>query len=331
MKPYRADFESDMRKLVTSELEKKKVKYNDSDDVHKLFLRYYTFLEKYIFPQKRKVYLSKELQNNLDTKPERIQAAVKKLAEWAENGVDINCFQGRGLYGSGARDYQNSLYEIVHLHLSAKSTDERPVIKKNGFAKASDHLLYAKFTDDSAYFIDIVKHPEAIRDGGPIVTEWTSKHQFEILVNNWPNVEKHGMFEGMEPCDSEGNPININDETIAELVRNGIMFPISIGKNMYFPTPGIVSTGDSSMAVLRSNQICNQYKLAQKLFDENDEKICRELLSLCVKHGAKVRFPFSFHLTFFQGLNYPVVFEEKNGFAWDYHSDKWYSTKQHDC
>lgn len=331
MKPYRADFESDMRKLAISELEKKRIKYKESDDVFELFLRFYTFLDRYIIPQKRKVYLSKELQNGLGTKPEGIQEAVKKLAEWAESGVDINCFQGRGLYGSGARDYQNSLYGIVHLHLSARSTDKCPVIKKNGFAKPSDHLLYAKFTDEAAYFIDVVKHPEAIRNGGPIVTDWTSKRQFEILVSNWPDLEKHGMIAGMEPCDPEGNPIDIDDKTIAELVRNGITFPISIGKNTYFPTPGIVSSGDSCMAVLRANRICNQYKLAQKRFDESADEICQKLSLICVMSGAKIYFPFSFRLTFFQGYNCPVIFEEKNGFIWNYQSNKWYSTKHQEC
>lgn len=121
-----------LRENTVATLERYKVHYKDKDDLNTLLIRLYTFWEKYILPRKRVVLISEELAAQLGSFPESVTVAVDKMREWIENGVDINCFQGRGLYGKGNRDYQNMLYGIVHLHLSANKDDLVPIIKKMG-------------------------------------------------------------------------------------------------------------------------------------------------------------------------------------------------------
>lgn len=130
------DFQADLRRFALEQLEHYGVKYRKKDDLTTLLIKLYTFFEKYIVPREREVLMARELEEKLPRLPPSVREALDKLAELVRGGVDVNCFQSRGLYGQGSRDYQNMLYGIVHLHLSAKETDTEPVVKEGKrFAK----------------------------------------------------------------------------------------------------------------------------------------------------------------------------------------------------
>ena len=122
------DFRQDLRMWAVNELGKYGVRYKEKDNLQMLLVKLYTFLAKYIAPYKRTVQLSNELKEKLPGLPEDVRDALGKMEQWICEGVDINCFQGRGLYGGGSRDYQNMLYGIVHLHLSAKKENASPAV-----------------------------------------------------------------------------------------------------------------------------------------------------------------------------------------------------------
>ena len=149
------------------------IKYKGNDSLEQLLIKLYTFYRKYIVPKKRTVYLAVELSTKLSSLPVTTQKSVKKLSEWITDGVDINGSQSSGLYGQGSRDYQNMLYGVVHLHLSADENDVHPIIKKDRFAKRGKYLLFALFKTDAAYFIDIQPHPSALTSNNTSATEWT--------------------------------------------------------------------------------------------------------------------------------------------------------------
>ena len=142
--------ENDLRDIAINLLNSAGVYYKEKDDANRLLIRYYTFCEKYVFPKKRSVYLSKELQSKIGSFPKHVYDPMIKIQQWVETGEDINCFQSKGLYGKGSRDYQNALYGVIHLHLSASKDDAKPVIQSDGFSKRSEYLLFAKFRDDAA-------------------------------------------------------------------------------------------------------------------------------------------------------------------------------------
>lgn len=178
------NYENDLREIALNLLDSAGVYYKSKDDTNRLVIRYYTFCEKYVFPTRRAVYVSEELQSKIGTLPLAIRAALIKMQQWVEAGEDINCFQSKGLYGKGSRDYQNALYGVIHLHLSASKDDAKPVILNDRFSKRSEYLLFAKFKNDAAYFIDVLHHPEILTPNNQAGIEWTSSTILLILENN---------------------------------------------------------------------------------------------------------------------------------------------------
>ncbi|MGN0351081.1 MAG: hypothetical protein ACI4ES_05460, partial [Roseburia sp.] len=249
---------------------------------------------------------------------------MEKMVEWIKNGVDINCFQGRGLYGEGNRDYQNMLYGIVHLHLSAKEDDVLPVVKKDGFAKPGKYLLYALFKGDNAYLVDIGIHPEPQKKGGCNAVEWTSKELLRIILNNWPGLLEDNKIEGMSLCDEKGNPIEIDDQTISLLMSNHVNTFVNINNTLYLPGMGVVGSGDSLKAVFDADRMVRRVQMAQKYFEENSDSISIMFENVLKKYGKQVPTKFDIHFDYVPVLEKFVIIDRISGVACDDQGRKTY-------
>ena len=318
------DFEADLRETAIETLETYHVKYKKSDDLHTLLVRLYTFWEKYISPQKRNVLISKELSENLATYPQSVQSAFRKMVEWTEAGIDINCFQSRGLYGQGARDYQNMIYGVVHLHLSAKKEDKRPIIKKDGFAKPGQYLLFAHFDNANAYFIKILEHPQALGTDGNIATEWISKDILYIMEHNWPGLLADRKINGMSLCDSDGNPIELDDKAIATLTSNHINTFFRADSSLYAPEGGIVGSGDNMKAVMSANRALKDVILAQRFYENNMMKLCAMFENVLEKCSMQISANFNIHYDYIDELEQFMIVERNSGVVYDYRQNKSY-------
>ncbi len=318
------DFKADLRIATVEILEKNHVKYKKTDDLHALLIRLNTFWEKYITPYKREVFVSEELSKGLGTYPQFVQAAFAKMIEWVKNGVDINCFQSRGLYGKGSRDYQNMLYDIVHLHLSAGKDDVKPVIKKNGFAKPGQYLLLARFDEASAYFVKIMKHPQPLDKDGNISTEWISQDILGIMEHNWPELLAGKKLDNAALCDEEGNHIDLDDKAIATLTSNHVNTFLSRNGALYMAGAGMMSSGDSFSAVLKADKLLNNVEIARIFYEENEMKLCKAFENLLKKHGRKLPANFDIHYDYVDVLGCFVILDRNSGVAYDCRSGKIY-------
>lgn len=318
------DFKADLRETAIATLEAHHVRYKKSDSLHTLLVRLYTFWGKYISPQKRNVLISKELSENLATYPQSVQSAFRKMVEWTEAGIDINCFQSRGLYGQGARDYQNMIYGVVHLHLSAKKEDKRPIIKKDGFAKPGQYLLFAHFDNANAYFIKILEHPQALGTDGNIATEWISKDILYIMEHNWPGLLADRKINGMSLCDSEGNPIELDDKAIATLTSNHINTFFRADSSLYAPEGGIVGSGDSMKAIMSADRALRDVMLAQKFYENNMMKLCTMLEKVLEKCGIQISANFDIHYDYIDELDQFMIVDRNSGVVYDYGQNKSY-------
>lgn len=314
------DFLDDLKEIVESWLDSYGIKYKEKDTLRDLLINYFSFQDKYAFPQKRNVHYSKELRISINTYDERAQIAINKLKTWVENGVDINGFQSRGLYGArGERDYQNMLYGVVHLHLSASKNDELPKIKKNGFAKPSDKILIALFKEQEAYFVDVIQHPQSIRQGD---TKWTSKRTLEIIANNWPFLVEQHLARGMTLCHENGEPVGLNDENIRELTTKHINTPIQIGKKTYFPNTPIATSGHSIRAVMRADMMINDAQKVQESCHRQKKHLHDEWKKFLISQGRAVPNSFDVHLDYFAHYGRFFVYDRISGVAWDYQKQK---------
>lgn len=317
------NFEEDLRAAIIFALEGYHIHYKKSDDLHSLAVRLCEFEEKYIIPRPRNVHISKELADSLNTYPTATQEAVRRMAEWVEQGVDINCFQGRGLYGKGPRDYQNMIYGVIHLHLSAKKGEKAPVIKAGGFAKPSSYLLYAYFTVKSAYFIKVQEHPEAVKTGDPIPVEWISKEILVIMERNWPELLAAAKFENAYLCDENGAPITVDDKALATLSSHHINSAISIGENIYMaPNFGMTCSGNSLKAAMQANRLINDMRQAEMLYDQNREQIIEVFSDLLPRSFGLFPAVFDVHYVYHDSLERFVIFDRMFGAFYDWKGGK---------
>lgn len=280
-----------------------------------LLIKLYTFWEKYVTPVKRTVNYSEEIKQKQNKLPIEVQEAVCKMAEWIRGGVDINCFQSRGLRGKGSRDYQNMMYGIIHLHLSAKKDDILPVVKKLGFAKPGKYLLYASFTKDQAYFIDVREHPKN-DDSGKV--EWTSRSLLEIIVHNWPDLRKMNIFKGAVLCDRNRNQISIDDNMIAQLAANHINMMIPVEGGLYIPSFGYMNSGVSALVAMKVDRIINEAVQAQITYERNPDKIQSEFKRMLKRYGRDIPEEYDLHYEYIGDLKNFAIIDRNSKIAWDF-------------
>lgn len=263
------DFLEDLRTDVMRRLDQYGVKYRETMDLERLSILLFTFLNRYIDPHRRQVFVSRELTKSLPGLPAAVQQAVEKMRVWISEGVDVNCFQSRGLYSGGNRDYQGILYGVVHLHLSARREDQRPAIKKDGFAKPSEYVLYAYFTKESAYLLMVVRHPANSSDD---FVQWVRRRQLEIMLDDWPGMVEKRALKGFKACDGSGQTVDLRDEDIAALIKGHINMPICVREFMFFPERGIAASGDDALAVRRATYLHNMAAKAQLAYEEKERR-----------------------------------------------------------
>lgn len=311
------DFKLDLRDTAISWLRKYGVKYKEKDDTMAMLVKYYTFRNKYVDPKRRKVFPSIELYQKVWTLPPRVQEAFFKLVEWLYAGEDINCFQGRGLYGSGSRDYQNTLYGIIHLHLSAHKEDSCPVVKKDGFAARGEYLLFAIFGDEYALLLDIISHPDSLIAGKSGGTEWTSANLIKTIENNWPNILEKTKLPIDLQLNGSGNTMHLSDEEIAQLTANHISFIVEGEKGFYIPQLGITSSGDSVLAVRAAQYDCNYAKRCQIYYDAHKEEIHHMFCELLLHRNKPVPTNWDIHFDYIDDLNRSVIHDRHTGAGFD--------------
>lgn len=296
------NYENDLREIALNLLDSAGVYYKSKDDTNRLVIRYYTFCEKYVFPTRRAVYVSEELQSKIGTLPLAIRAALIKMQQWVEAGEDINCFQSKGLYGKGSRDYQNALYGVIHLHLSASKDDAKPVILNDRFSKRSEYLLFAKFKNDAAYFIDVLHHPEILTPNNQAGIEWTSSTILLILENNWPELIENTKIPGATMIVGAGKPYNQTDLDIAALTANGITTFIQGKDGLYLPNLGVASSGDSIMAVKRATNLWNKCAAYKKWYDEHYIEVWQDFERMLTSLKKAIPDSFDIHIDLLEDL-----------------------------
>ena len=310
------NYENDLREIVLNLLDSAGVYYKSKDDTNRLVIRYYTFCEKYVFPTRRAVYVSEELQSKIGTLPLAIRAALIKMQQWVEAGEDINCFQSKGLYGKGSRDYQNALYGVIHLHLASKD-DAKPVILNDRFSKRSEYLLFAKFKNDAAYFIDVLHHPEILTPNNQAGIEWTSSTILLILENNWPELIENTKIPGATMIVGAGKPYNQTDLDIAALTANGITTFIQGKDGLYLPNLGVASSGDSIMAVKRATNLWNKCAAYKKWYDEHYIEVWQDFERMLTSLKKAIPDSFDIHIDLLEDLNLLVFRDRITGSAYD--------------
>lgn len=208
--------------------------------------RWMDFRLRYIEPEKRKVFASKEFPSAL---PNTVVNGLKMLMRKIKAGHDINGYQSKGFIkfndvGGNNKAKRTDLlwadWGIHHLHISDMSPLNNEFFAPRKCSDGENWLLFCFFLQGQVFFIDIKKHDETglFQDYGLL----------EKIYANWPGYLERFELKGIKGSGYEHRRSAEELEQIRSAGGNPI---IEIdGKAFISPTGGI-TTGATSGGVMQ--------------------------------------------------------------------------------
>lgn len=191
-----------------------------------------------------KAPLSRELKES--PKCAEHKAALDALLKRIESGEDLTPHLSRAIktaHDSGADRRQGKLagrkdrdlliadWGIHHLHLST-------TLEEDGFVKRTSDLLFAAFTPEDAYLINVYPHGS-----------WALMDVLETLVRNWA---ESGILT--QAAWVNGLTQRRTDEDRLRLRNSGVAQPVEIDGKVYSP-PGQTTAGTPIAATRRADAL----------------------------------------------------------------------------
>ncbi|MRN52746.1 hypothetical protein [Paenibacillus monticola] len=209
----------------------KKEDYNGLS-LDEVSLVYFNWSRLFIQPVKRNVHYSKEFKC-----PKAIKKRLEKVVQKIQLGQNLIPHQTRSLKNLYFKDPLYFDWGIQHLHLG-------DTIEADGFVKRektnalNDYLLYAFFTEQDAFLVQIMDH-----------ASFNKQELAKIIHRNWPETIECYKINGFSPS----API-ITDKDINYFRKSGASIFIELDDNaVYGPMGGGISTNRTSVNAIYQN------------------------------------------------------------------------------
>lgn len=225
------------------------IKYEKHGPENLLLTRYYNFRLKYIIIGQRQIRVSKELSKKITEHPK--QDAIFDIFSRTLKGLDINPYQSKESFNADYHDLLFNDWGIHHLHLCREKKKQTDY-----FHIRTGDLLFVKFTEEIAYFLDIKSHNDK--------NVWSNTDFIRIIQRNWPET-----IADKEISNVKWYP-NLNDEEIGILRRKGYLFGVNVDDKAYLLLGhGQASSGDNMIAGRMADEIFRWIGKNKHLFDTN--------------------------------------------------------------
>jgi hypothetical protein len=220
-----------------------------------LLTRFFNWLDRHVHAHPRIVELSPDCTSALADHQPDIGLLIDKI----RRGGDLTPHLSKDVmvgYTTRAKNKPSKDLDLLlndwgihHLHLSQ-------TIKSDGFVKRGGPLLFAIFTREVAYLLDVMPHGQ-----------WENQRLVEIAARNWPN---RGLFIQLALVDGISSTITQADRKT--LRHCGVLALVEVDGKVYASrTFGISSAGTSSQASRRARDILHWIKaLTEKMNQEPD-------------------------------------------------------------
>ena len=155
------------------------------------------------------------------------KVAYEEINLKLKNGDDINPFLSKQAVKPQYQDYLLLDWNIHHLHLNNKNSGVY-------FNDRSDFLLFAIFTDDAVYFIDIEHHNDD--------EVFVKREYLKIIKDSWPEIIE--PYKLRDVLDLSFHPTN---EEIKKLRKNQLNTILKIDDDVYAPIGGGITTAGTGI------------------------------------------------------------------------------------
>ncbi|HSY21942.1 MAG TPA: hypothetical protein VK841_07500 [Polyangiaceae bacterium] len=239
------NFREDWTELLRKELTARGYVPPQNDE--QVSFAFFNLLKRLVTPTRRTVHVGRSL-----TCPAEHQAGYEEVTRKVRDGLDLTPHLSRKLSDI---DYDDGLlndWGIHHLHLGTRVSKHPPFVERTG------PVLFARFTEQDAYFILINKHGT-----------WSDIAILEEFHAAWPLVAGGFQLQGVSP--SQPNP---TANEISMLRKAGVQTLVSVGGKVLFPMGrGITTSGLAVEVVERSDRVNRQLQVFEELVVQQKSSI----------------------------------------------------------
>lgn len=206
----------------------------------------HTFLnltKRLVRPTPRKVLKAKAFSC-----PSNLEAGLSEVERKILAGGDISTHLSRLLRNPTFNDPLLNHWDIHHVHLGT-------TVESDGFVTRTGPVLFARFDDENAYFIDVLPHGS-----------WSLQRLVEELHDNWPESIRQFRLNGVISLAR-----SVSDDDVKTLRKRNVNTMVDLGGgNVYTPIGGGYSTsGLSTNVVIQSDLCLSRLREMQKAVIDN--------------------------------------------------------------
>lgn len=298
----RFNLEKEAKRIITNYFLSFEIQYKPKrNSLHDYFIDLMNLKTKLIEPVPRIVYKSNKFSNiNI---PYDTFCSLISIDNKIRKGEDITYHMSKKVLEPVYNDLLLNTWVIQHFHLS--TTKKR---NNQKFYDRSDYLLFAVFSDNCAFFIDVQKHKE---------NQVFSKQEYlKTLFESWPELlDEYDLNKNHE------NSIRTNDysdEEIEQLTKKGYSIGmLNVGdKTIFTPGIGITTSGHNIHTIRRADYLYRYLHQTYESIRLNEQLIFKKISldsnisSLNIRLKMVDEFPF---IKFYE-TNSNKIIDESNCF-----------------
>jgi hypothetical protein len=173
------------------------------------------------------------------------------------SGIDIKPHTSDKILNLKYFDHMLSDWGVFHLHLGINPDPRKP-----GFVQRTGPLLFARFDESKAYFINVMRHGD-----------WECRDIVEVIHRNWPTTIATKKLDyvvdiSLNPSDSEIKKLRkANANYMLKLNDGSIYAPIALGYTL---------GGNSVTSTMRTISVKRNIRDLQKKLVEDSPKIVKK-------------------------------------------------------
>lgn len=274
------DLLSDLKEQLKFRLIKAGIKTTSSNPIYDFF----NFKKRFIEPKPRAIKKSKEFSC-----PAGYEVALSEIEGKILAGANLVPYLSKQIKDAGYSDGILNDWNIHHLHLSCR-------IGKDGFVQRSDYQIFAFFTEDVCYLLQIYPHNKP--------NLYSTQEMIKIIDNNWPELIEKNKING-------NLSISITDAEYAKLRKANVSTFVQTEPDKIFGVigGGYMSNGSSHSALSASDFWHNTCKRVQT---DIVQSFAEKILSVISQVRDGYITSLNFKLLFFKNENEIVLYENNN-------------------
>jgi hypothetical protein len=242
----------DWVEMMRQQLQAEGIRSGSLKTDEELSLAYWNMIQRRISRQARKVHVAQEF-----VYPEEHAVAIEALREKFERGDDLNRYRSGAVFNPEHQQFDDRLFNdwgIQHLHLGPENPDER-------LSGRTNECLYVYLTQSDAYFLDVMPHKQ-----------YEKQELMLRMHRNWPEAIAEHRADGVVSCE------DWDDSDVKKLRGGGFTYLLTLDGVAYIsPGGGYAKSGNSFMALRRSNAALNNLHAWAKWLTEQAPNILRDM------------------------------------------------------